>query len=113
MTKFVVLPAEAFQQKEKRPRSSYLAEYRSYLTDLATGEGGELILDAGEKKATIKNRLKHAARVEDKQLRYLRTGVDRVRFQVMVPSEQLELLPEEPKEEPAPTKVKGRGRKAS
>jgi hypothetical protein len=57
VTTFVVLPAETFQQKEKRPRSSYLPEYRSFLADLTPGEGGELELEGDDKKATIKNRL--------------------------------------------------------
>ncbi|MCL6648875.1 MAG: hypothetical protein K6U89_11125 [Chloroflexi bacterium] len=47
------------------------------------GEGGELILEGTEKKATIKNRLNHAARVENRKIRYLRTPKDRVRFQVV------------------------------
>jgi hypothetical protein len=89
VTTFVVLPAEAFQQKEKRPRSSYPPEYRSFLADLTPGEGGELKLEGNGKKATIENRRNHAARVEDKKLRFLRTGVERVRFQIQAPLEQL------------------------
>ncbi len=83
MAQFERLNREAFAKNQGRPRNSYLEEYRSYIANLSPGEGGELVLDEGEKKATIKNRLNHAARVDNKRVRYLRTPIDRVRFQMM------------------------------
>jgi hypothetical protein len=53
--------------------------------------------------------LRRAARLEDKHLRFLPTGADRVRFQIVEPAAQLRLVLEEPSEEPAPTKLKVRG----
>jgi hypothetical protein len=83
VVRFERLPKSAFLKSQGRPRNSYLEEYRAYLTSLEVGEGGELILEGTEKKATIKNRLNHAARVENRKIRYLRTPKDRVRFQVV------------------------------
>lgn len=83
MVLFERLSREAFNKSQGRPRNSYLQEYRGFLADLEVGEGGELVLEPHEKKATIKNRLNHAARVENKRIRYLRTPADRVRFQVV------------------------------
>ncbi|GIW08882.1 MAG: hypothetical protein KatS3mg060_3687 [Dehalococcoidia bacterium] len=83
MAQFERLSREAFSKSQGRPRNSYLEEYRGFLADLQPGEGGEITLDPNEKKATIKNRLNHAARVENKRIRYLRTPSDRVRFQVV------------------------------
>ncbi|MFN8534369.1 MAG: hypothetical protein U0556_12590 [Dehalococcoidia bacterium] len=83
MAQFERLSREAFAKTQGRPRNSYLEEYRGFLSELQPGEGGEITLDTVEKKATIKNRLNHAARVEDKRIRYLRTSTDRVRFQVV------------------------------
>ena len=82
MASFEKLPASAFLKASRPTRGSYLPEYRDYLADLSSGEGGEITLEEGEKKATIKNRLRHAARLEDKNLRYLRASADRVRFQI-------------------------------
>ncbi|MCS7001400.1 MAG: hypothetical protein NZ518_00985 [Dehalococcoidia bacterium] len=82
MVKFEKLQRDAFTKNQGRPRNSYLEEYRAYLQGLSVGEGGELTLEQSEKKATIKNRLNHAARVENKKIRYLRTPADRVRFQI-------------------------------
>lgn len=82
MTKFNRLDAEAFIKPQGRPRNSYLPEYREFLGAIPGGQGGELILEGPDKKATIKNRLNHAADLEGKKLRYIRTSADRVRFQV-------------------------------
>jgi hypothetical protein len=83
VAKFERLNREAFAKTQGRPRNSYLEEYRGFFEGLEVGEGGEVALDTGEKKATIKNRLNHAARVEDRKIRYLRTPADRVRFQLV------------------------------
>lgn len=85
MTRFAVLPTETFQKPVKAPRVSYLPEYRNFLATLQPDQGGELELEGSEKKATIKNRLNHAARLEGIAVRYLRSGLDRVRFQVTEP----------------------------
>lgn len=58
-------------------------EYKGYLKNLKTGEGGQLQIENGEKKVTIKNRLKRAAEELDVTLEFKRTGSDMVRFQVV------------------------------
>lgn len=58
-------------------------EYKSYLKNLKTGEGGQLHIEEDEKKVTIKNRLKRAAEELDITLEFKRTGAEMVRFQVV------------------------------
>lgn len=83
MARFERLAKEVFAKKQGRPRNAYLEEYVGYLSDLAVGEGGEITMDAGEKKATIKNRLTKASQAANVKIKYLRTSGDRVRFQVV------------------------------
>lgn len=54
---------------EPQPRSARAAErrriieeYKQFLSEIAPGEGGEIILEEGDKRQTIKNRLKRAAK---------------------------------------------------
>lgn len=61
-------------------RAKVREEYRGYLKDLEIGEGGELLLTEDEKKVTIKNRLKRAAKDLDVELEFKRSGTDVVRF---------------------------------
>jgi hypothetical protein len=97
MARFERLAPETFLKPQRPARDAYLAEYRSYLADLDVGEGGELVLEDGEKKATIKNRLKRAAGLEEKTLRF-----PRLRFQVQDPT-----VPREPKPTKAATTPAG------
>lgn len=60
-------------------------EYRGYLTDLEIGEGGELQLDMDEKKVTVKNRLKRAAKDMNMNIEFRRSGEDIVRFSLKAP----------------------------
>ena len=83
MARFERLAKEVFAKKQGRPRNAYLEEYVGYLTDLAVGEGGEITMESGEKKATIKNRLTKASAAANVNLKYLRTSGERVRFQVI------------------------------
>lgn len=81
-------------------RARIREEYRGYLSDLALGEGGELTLDEGEKKVTIKNRLKRAAKDLGVGIEFRRSGEDIVRYST------------KPLEAAAPARRGGRRRKA-
>lgn len=61
-------------------RARIREEYRGYLSDLEFGEGGELTLDEGEKKVTIKNRLKRAAKDLGVGIEFRRSSEDVVRY---------------------------------
>jgi len=59
-----------------------LSEYSVFLRDMVTGEGGEVTLESGEVKRTVKRRLTRAAHLLGKDVRYRRTEGNLVRFEV-------------------------------
>lgn len=59
-----------------------LTEYSAFLRDLGIGEGGEVALDTGDVKRTVKRRLTRAAHLLGKDVRYRRTEGNVVRFEV-------------------------------
>jgi len=64
-------------------RARIREEYKSYLSQLAVGEGGELILSEGENKTTVRNRLTRAAKELNISLEYKRTRDNAVRFRIV------------------------------
>lgn len=86
MPKFTKLSADELKKKTHTPltgeRAKVRLQYQGYLKGLKAGEGGELKLGKGEKKVTVKNRLKRAAEDLDVQLRFRRTDAQTVRFEV-------------------------------
>ncbi len=66
-------------------RAKIREEYKGYLSQLAIGEGGELILGEHERKTTVRNRLNRAARELGIRLEYKRSKGNVIRFRV-VPS---------------------------
>ncbi len=91
MAKFKKLDKETanalFEKPERgkaaKERERIRQEYRNYLSQLAVGEGGELLLEEGEKKTTIRNRLNRAAKELGMKLEYKRTRAPIVRFRVV------------------------------
>lgn len=87
MPKFTKLTAAELKAKTHVPltgeRAKVRQQYQGYLKGLKSGEGGELKLGKGEKKVTVKNRLKRAAADLDVQLRFKRTDAQTVRFEVV------------------------------
>jgi hypothetical protein len=56
--------------------------YDSILADYAVGEYGEAVLDAGENRLTVRNRLKAAATRRGIGINFRRTSGDIIRFQI-------------------------------
>ena len=85
MPKFQVIDQSVFEKRSKESvgRHAYLAEYKEYIGQIEIGFGGELHLEDGDKKATIKNRVMHACRELNKQVRFVRTDAEHVKFQII------------------------------
>lgn len=64
-----------------------LTEYSAFLRDLGISEGGEVVLDPGDVKRTVKRRITRAAHLLGKDVRYRRTEGNIVRFEVRAPSD--------------------------
>lgn len=64
-----------------------LSEYREFLATVPAGQGGEIVLEEGDNKTTIKNRLTAAAKEMKIRLEFARTKDDMIRFRV-VPSDE-------------------------
>jgi hypothetical protein len=73
---------ESLTAKPKSERAQSQAEYQGYLAELSVGDGGELTPEEGEKRLTVKNRLKAAAKASGKEIEFLRTRGEAVRFKV-------------------------------
>jgi hypothetical protein len=83
MPKFRTLsPEEVAQMQSRRGRTVDLSEYLAALRDLSPGQMGEATLTDGEKKATVKRRLTAAAKQLGKELKYRRSGDNKVIFEV-------------------------------
>lgn len=84
MPTFVQMAPEEFKSREKGPgKHAYLPEYQDYLNSIPLNGGGVLNLEEGEKKATVKNRLKYTARTLGKSVRILRAQDNSVKFQIV------------------------------
>ncbi len=64
-------------------RARIREEYKGYLSQLAVGEGGELILGENERKLTARNRLNRAAKELGIRLEYKRSKGNVIRFRVV------------------------------
>lgn len=68
-------------------RGRVAAEYDTYLLDFAPGDYGEVQLDDGDNRLTIRNRLQAAAARRDLTLSFRRTIGPRLRFQIVASTE--------------------------
>jgi hypothetical protein len=90
------------ENKGKGQRKLIEEQYDSIIGEYSEGEYGEAVLEPGENRLTVRNRLKAAARRRNLAIDFRRTKEDLLRFQVVAPAAP------EPVAAPAP---KGRGRK--
>lgn len=63
-------------------RKALAEAYRDELSQYKPGDWVEVTLDSGEKRDTVKNRLKRAARARGVEIEFKRTRGDRLRFQI-------------------------------
>lgn len=63
-------------------RKALAEAYRNELDQYKPGDWVEVTLDPGEKRDTVKNRLKRAARARGVKIEFKRTRGDRLRFQI-------------------------------
>lgn len=78
----------ALQNKGKGKRQLAEEEYDTLLSDYQTGDYGEASLEPGEKRLTVRNRLKAAAKRRGIGILFQRTSGDMVRFKI-VPAAQM------------------------
>ncbi len=95
----------ALENKGKGQRKLIEEQYDSIIGEYSEGEYGEAVLEPGENRLTVRNRLKAAARRRNLAIDFRRTKEDLLRFQVVPPS-----AAPEPVAPPAPA-PKTRGRK--
>jgi hypothetical protein len=81
------------ENKGKGQRKLIEEEYDAFISEYSAGDYGEALLDPGENRLTVRNRLKAAARRRGLGLHFRRTKEDMLRFQV---------IPAEPAREAAP-----------
>jgi hypothetical protein len=100
---------KAYQDKGKGERKLIEEQYDAILGDYQIGDYGEGVLDNGEKRLTVRNRLKAAAGRRDVDIHFRRTTGDVLRFQIIAKSEPapVEPPPVVSVAPPAPAKKKG------
>ena len=74
---------QALENKGKGTRKITEEQYDAILRDFEVGEYGELTLDEGESRLTVRNRLKAAAKRRNVGVSFKRARGDIVRFQVV------------------------------
>ena len=70
---------------ETKERRRMVAEFKQFLSSLAPGEGGEIVLKEGENRQKIKNRLLRAAKEVGVELEFIRK---RGRIVFRIPDEE-------------------------
>jgi hypothetical protein len=100
---------KAQQDKGKAQRKITEEQYDSILADYEVGDYGEGTLDDGEKRLTVRNRLKAAAGRRDVDIHFRRTNGDILRFQIIAKSEPVPVAPPPVVSAEPPAKPKGKG----
>jgi hypothetical protein len=93
---------QALQNKGKGQRKLVEEQYDAFLGDYEIGEYGEAVLDEGENRLTVRNRLKAAATRRTVGLDFRRTTGDFLRFQVVEQSANGAAKPSRKAAEPTP-----------
>ena len=73
----------ALENKGKGQRKLIEEQYDAIISDYAEGDYGEAVLEPGENRLTVRNRLKAAARRRNLAVDFRRTKEDLLRFQVV------------------------------
>jgi hypothetical protein len=107
---------QSIENKGKGLRKLTEEQYDAYLRDYAVGDYGEALLDEGEKRLTVRNRLKAAASRRNIAIEFRRTTGDLIRFKIAAQSDGQAVPVQLPavvsSEPPAPVKRKsGRPKK--
>jgi hypothetical protein len=97
------------ENKGKGQRKLIEEEYDTIIGEYSEGDYGEAMLDAGENRLTVRNRLRAAARRRSLGLNFRRTKEDLLRFQVIPFEEAPKPVALPP---PPPAKKPGRKKKA-
>jgi len=92
---------EAIHTKPKGQRRLVEEEYDALLSEYEAGDYGEASLDPEEKRLTVQNRLRAAAKRRNIGITFRRASGDLIRFQIVADSTPT------PVEPPAPVKRKG------
>src|SRR5215211_5380512 len=74
---------KTYENKGKGTRKLTEELYDSILADYAVGDYGEAVLDEGENRLTVRNRMKAAASRRGISINFRRTQGDLLRFQVV------------------------------
>ena len=74
---------KAYQDKGKGQRKLIEEQYDAIFADYEVGEYGEAILDEGENRLTVRNRMKAAATRRGIGIEFRRTSGDLLRFQIV------------------------------
>jgi hypothetical protein len=107
---------QTIENKGKGTRKLIEEQYNAILRDYELGDYGEALLDEGENRLTVRNRLKAAAGRRNIEVEFRRTTGDLIRFKIIEPgnasvarSKPVRRIPEpEPEPEPvAPPKRRG------
>lgn len=79
----ILTPEDVVKRRSARGTRVDLAPYVDYLRKIKPGFAGEVQLRPEENKPTIKRRITMAATRLGKQVKYLRSGDDRLVFEVL------------------------------
>src|SRR5437870_5671341 len=82
MRKLMPAEIETLEGRAKGPRKLVAEQYDRIMFEFDTGEYGEVALEPEEKRLTIRNRLKAAAKRRGLTLDFLRTTGNILRFRV-------------------------------
>ena len=85
MRKLSVDEVRTIERKNKGQRKVVEEQYDTFLADYTLGDYGEAELEDGEKRITVRNRLKAAALRQGVGLEFRRTKGDTLRFHVVSP----------------------------
>lgn len=99
------------ENKGKGQRKLIEEQYDAFLSDYAAGDYGEAMLEPGENRLTVRNRLKAAARRRSLAIDFRRTKEDLLRFQVVTAASAPEVPVSIPAEPEQPAKTRGRKKK--
>jgi hypothetical protein len=99
---------KTIENKGKGQRKLTEEQYDAILADYEVGDYGEAILDAGDNRLTVRNRLKAAANRRSVAIDFRRTQGDLLRFKISQPSQSSAAAAPAAASEP-PAKPKGKG----